>query len=135
MTHEEHESPTDARTANATAAERFALLWDALTDVLGTAATATLLRRAVRGAGRRAPLDGVVIERRKLSYGYTVPLCWQETHDGEPLAALGAIVDELRPLLLELTGALVIRRLERLGALPPHSTSSFDERHMGDARA
>ena len=39
-----------------TAAGLFALLWDSMADLLGTAATAALLRRALRRAAARQPV-------------------------------------------------------------------------------
>src|SRR5829696_220157 len=85
------DSPVDP-----TVAQRFDVLWDALADVLGTAATATLLRRAMKAAGDQAPLDGLVIERQGFSYGYTVPEFWQTEHGGASLKALKAVIATLR---------------------------------------
>jgi hypothetical protein len=110
--------------ADHTVAERFAVLWDALADVLGTAATATLLRRAMKSAADQVTLEGLAIERDRFSYGYTVPEQWQIAGDGQPLHALTRVIAELRPLLVELTGSVVIARLERLGAVPPIGASS-----------
>ncbi len=115
------------RWAELTVAERFAALWDALADVLGTAATATLLRRAMKEAAGRAALQGLTIERDGFSYGYAVPECWQEAHGGQPLEALTAVIDVLRPLLVGLTGSVVVGRLERLGIFEPLGARGFDE--------
>jgi len=111
-----------------TVAQRFAVLWEALADVLGTAATATLLRRAMKSAANQAPLDGPVIERQGLSYGYTVPESWQTARGGAPLEVHRAVIDGLRPLLVELTGSVVVRRLERLGIFEPLGARGPDER-------
>jgi hypothetical protein len=95
----------------------FTLLWDALADVLGTAATATLLRRAARRAAPRCPeLGELTIAREKLEYRYTLPSAWAAGAEGTPLA-LRELVAELRPLLVELTGPVVVRRLERIPEL------------------
>ena len=95
----------------------FTLLWDALADVVGTAATATLLRRAARRAAPRCPeLAELAISREKLEYRYTLPPAWAGGAEGTPLA-LRELVAELRPLLVELTGPVVIRRLERIPEL------------------
>ncbi len=52
----------------------FTILWDALADLLGTAATATLLKGAARRAAARSPeLAGLVIKRDGLIYRYTCP--------------------------------------------------------------
>ena len=93
----------------------FTLVWEALADVLGTAATATLLRRAARAAVRRCTeLNELAISRENLEYRYTLPAGWR--NGGQP-DALRELVAELRPLLVELTGPVVYRRLERIPAL------------------
>src|SRR4029453_5684981 len=56
------------------AAELFDLLWGTLAAVLGTAATPTLLRRAIkRAAGRTAWSEPVVVARNGLDYTYRLP--------------------------------------------------------------
>jgi len=103
--------------AGVSIAALFTVLWDALADVIGTAATATLLRRAARRAAPRCPeLNELAISREKLEYRYTLPPEWAGGAEGTPLA-LRELVAELRPLLLELTGPVVIRRLERIPEL------------------
>ncbi len=92
----------------------FTMLWDALSDVLGTAATATLLKRAARRAAARNPeLAELTIERQGLSYGYTCPAGWSGASRGNP-PALRDLIGELRPLLIEMTGQVVIRHLEQI---------------------
>ena len=121
-----HDPRPDTDWADLTVAQRFAVLWDALADVLGTAATATVLRRAMKQAAARAALDGLAIERQGFSYGYTVPESWQTAHGGKPLEALLAVIGELRPILVELTGSVVVRRLERLGIFEPLGARGLD---------
>jgi hypothetical protein len=95
----------------------FTLLWESLADVLGTAATATLLRRAARRATPRSPeLAELAITRDNLDYRYTVPSAWKEREDGT-LLALRELVGELRPLLVEMTGQVVVRHLEKIPEL------------------
>ena len=103
----------------ASAAEAvFGALWESLADLLGTAATATLLRRALRDAAAAgADVEGVTIVRDDLTHRYALPERWSTPGDAEAGAALGAIAAGLRPLLFELTGSVVLRRLERLEAL------------------
>ena len=109
----------DAAVTELSAAALFALLWDALADVLGTAATATLVRRAARGAAARCPeLGALVIARHELDYVYTVPSAWNEPRGSLP-AGLRELADELRPLLGELTGSVVVRHLARIPELRP----------------
>ena len=89
----------------------FAILWDALADLLGTAATATLLRRAAKRAAVRSPeLAGLVIDRDGLAHRYKCPPAWNDASEGTP-PALRELVAELRPLLIEMTGQIVIQHL------------------------
>ena len=96
----------------------FDLLWGSLAEVLGTAASAVLLRRAARRAMERAPeLDQLLITRDTIGYTYVVPAAWQEPGAINPDAALRELVHELRPLLTELTGLVVVHHLERVPGL------------------
>jgi hypothetical protein len=92
----------------------FVLLWTALSDVLGTAATATLLRRACKRAAVRAPvLEELFIVKTDLVYTFETPAAWNNDGD-EPPDGLRALLVELRPLLTELTGPVLVRRLDSL---------------------
>src|SRR5213595_3395814 len=94
------------------AAELFDLLWESLADVLGTAASATLLRRAIKGAASRIPpRELVTVVRAGLDYKYHFPETWNQPGNEEALRALRAVAAELRVLLIELTGPVVVRRL------------------------
>ncbi len=116
-----------AADAELSVAALFTLLWEALADVLGTAATAMLLRRAARRAAPRCPeLSELAILREKLEYRYTLPPAWAAGTDGTPLA-LRELVAELRPLLVELTGPVVVRRLERIPELRERGVISPQE--------
>jgi hypothetical protein len=111
----------------------FSLIRDALADLLGTAATATLLRRAARRAASLNPeLAMLTIVRENLEYRYTLPPAWNDwnkplsserPHDTQ--AALQHLVGELLPLLVELTGPIVVRHLAQIpelrerGIVPP----------------
>jgi hypothetical protein len=103
----------------------FELLWENIADVLGAAATAALVRRSAKHVAERTPgSEGVTITRDGFTYRYVVPARWNE-RAGEPVAGLRALVHELVPLLVELTGPVVVRRIEslaefqRCGLLPP----------------
>jgi hypothetical protein len=98
----------------ATAAHLFGLLWRSLSDLLGSATTATLLRRSKNAVARRVTAAGqLVIDRDALEYRYTLPPSWsQPTGDG--IEVICALVDELRPLLMELTGATILDQLDRI---------------------
>ena len=101
------------------AAELFELLWESLADVLGTAASATLLRRAIKQAVSRTPSwsESIIVTRRGLEYEYRLPETWTQACSEEALGALRLLAAELRVLLVELTGPVVVRRLARLQPL------------------
>lgn len=106
------------------ASEAFEVLWLALTDVLGPTATAALLQRSVKRAAAKTPeLSDVVIARDQFVYTYTLPPSWTQAA-AAPTAALQQVVRHLWPLLSELTGCVVVQRLEqdarlrRCGVIP-----------------
>lgn len=106
--------------AEPSSAALFALLWEGLADLLGSAAAATLLRRSAR---RAAPFDPELAEltivRENLQYRYTLPSAWSNESGAAP-HALRRLAAELRPLLVELTGSLVIRHLAQIPELRAH---------------
>jgi hypothetical protein len=111
-----------------TAADLFALLWQALADILGTAAAATLLRRAAQRAGADWPeLTALSITRGALEYQYEVPQAWSEPAP-KPPQALCELVRELWPLLLELTGSVVVNRLSQVAELRDRGIAPPTER-------
>ena len=94
----------------------FKVLWDRLADMLGTTAAAVVLNRAARRARTRShELDGLTISRVDGQYGYTVPPSFARTKG--PSVALASLLDELRPLLVELTGQVAVRHLEEVPEL------------------
>jgi hypothetical protein len=100
------------------AAEVFDVLWESLADVVGTAATATLLRRAIkRAASQTSWSEPVTVARNGLDYEYRLPETWKLPGNEEAIGALRAVAAELRVLLVELTGPVVVRRLSRLAPL------------------
>lgn len=109
--------PEDTIAGQPIAASLFELIWESMADVLGTAATATLLRRALKRAARRhAELSGVVIGRNDFDYEYRVPETWQHS-GGDAVGALRELVRDLQPLLVEMTDQVVVRRLARVAPL------------------
>ena len=95
----------------------FKVLWEALADILGTAAAATLLRRAAQRAAPRFPeLAALSITRESLEYRYSVPSLWKEPADGPP-QALCELARELWSLLVDLTGSVVVNRLAQIPEL------------------
>ena len=97
------------------AAKLFDLLWESIADVLGTAATATLLRRAIkRSASQTSWPEPITVVRNGLDYEYRLPETWKQPGNAEAVGALRVVAAELRVLLIELTGPVVVRRLARL---------------------
>lgn len=94
----------------------FGILWDALVDLLGTAATAVLVRRAARRALLRSgELSELSIDRVDEEFGYVVPESFNRAVG--PPVALRDLAEELRPLLVELTGEVVLRHLANVPEL------------------
>jgi hypothetical protein len=95
----------------------FATVWDTLVEVLGTAAVAAIVRRAVARAATDNPeLVDLIIVRKDLQYHYTLPPAWTQKSTRGPLA-LRALVTHIGRLLVELTGTVVVRRLEQIPQL------------------
>jgi hypothetical protein len=95
----------------------FELIWVSLVDLLGSAATATLFRRSLRRAAARVPeLDGISISRERFEYRYVLPSGWKDSTP-RALDGLREVARELQPLLLELTGSVVLHRLRGIADL------------------
>lgn len=95
----------------------FTIVWEALAEALGTAAVVAIIRRAVgRAAAEAAELAEVVILREDFEYVYTLPPSWSQEAPRAPLA-LRVLVVEIGRLLVELTGTVVVQRLEKIPAL------------------
>ena len=100
-----------------TPSEIFNVLWVALVEILGSSATATLLRRsAKRRLGDFPELGELAITRKGFEYAYAVPADWKHANERSN-AALQALIQDLCSLLLELTGAVVVHRLKALSQL------------------
>jgi hypothetical protein len=94
----------------------FGILWDGLADLLGTSATAVLLRRAARRAASSSQeLGALAIERVDEEFGYVVPQSFDQA--AGPPVALRTLTLQLLPLLRESTGEVAIRHLERIPEL------------------
>jgi len=105
------------------AAALFSIVWEALAEVLGTAAAAAIVRRAAGRAATESPeLVDVVIRRERFEYRYALPHAWSQTaraatpEERAPVA-LRALIAEIGRLLVELTGTVFIGRLEQIPAL------------------
>ena len=95
-----------------TAGELFDLLWEQLAELLGTAATATLVCRAAKRAAAEA-LPTVIVNHDTLNYEYQVPESWRRAADTNALRSLRDLATELGVLLTRLTGPVVVEHLER----------------------
>ncbi len=97
----------------ATAAELFQRLWDEVADLVGTAATAALLRRALKRASAKQPeLAGVILRREGLEYAWVLPAAWHDPERRDAVTHLRLLVrDDLHPLFRELAGPVIGRRL------------------------
>ena len=103
--------------ASGTPSEIFDVLWGTLVELLGSPATATLLRRsAKRRLGDFPELVELAITRKDFEYTYAVPADWKYANERSN-AALQALVQDLCCLLLELTGPVVLHRLKALPQL------------------
>jgi hypothetical protein len=106
-----------------TPSDIFDVLWGALVDILGSTATATLLRRsAKRRLGDFPELGELAISRKQFEYAYAVPDDWKHANERSN-AALQALVQDLCSLLLELTGPVVVHRLKALSQLAKYLRS------------
>jgi hypothetical protein len=112
------------------AAAIFDAVWTGLIEVLGTATTATLIRRAAKRAAATAPdLPSVVVNRNTVTYEVEIPAIWRRPGDTRARHSLQTLFTELGFLLRELTGLVVIRRLERLAQIREAGFSFDEERH------
>lgn len=86
------------------------VLWSRMVEVLGAATTATLVRRGIKRAAATNPvLNEVRVERAGLDYTCSIPeSCSDEVAARSALSALGR---ELRGILAELTGDIVLAQL------------------------
>jgi hypothetical protein len=105
----------------------FELIWGALVDLLGSAATATLIRRSLKHTAARVPgLAGISISRDRFEYRYVLSPEWKDNATGA-LDGLRELGRELQLLLFELTGPVVLHRLrgmpdlERCRVFPPEN--------------
>jgi hypothetical protein len=96
--------------------------------MLGTAATATLMRRAIKQAAPQTSWsEPVVVIRNGLDYEYRLPETWKQPGNEKAVGALRVVAGELRVLLVELTGPVVVRRLGRLDPLRDQGIDFSDD--------
>jgi DNA-binding CsgD family transcriptional regulator len=103
----------EERGAGGSVRETYDVLHETLSEVIGRTATEALLRRALRRASSRDPELAALA--RKTEGGKPVQW-WADGRRGTKY--LRAVMRELWPLLIEVTGPVVIARLERRGLGP-----------------
>lgn len=114
----QHDRETGTEDVTVTAAHLLAVLWTNLVDIMGTAAAASVLRRAVKRACVKLPeLEALQIVREGWEYRCAAPEAWEHRHPAEVPAFAQMLHDDLYPILRELTGPIVLRRLERVPEL------------------
>lgn len=114
--------------ASSPPSEIFDVLWTALVEILGSPATASLLRRsAKRQLGDFPELGKLAITRKEFEYTYAVPPDWKHANE-RPNAALQALVQDLYSLLFELTGPVVVHRLEAVPQLAKFGLSFSEDK-------
>ena len=114
---DEAQADRPAQGTEPSAGDLFTILWNALADVLGTAAAATLLRRAAQRAVPHWPeLAGLAITRERLEYRYSLPVSWRDP-SADPPRALCGLARELCSLLVDLTGPVIVNRLAQIPEL------------------
>lgn len=103
-----------AEPAGALSAElAFQTVWETMADMLGTAAAATLVRRAAKHVGAAHPELGLhefAIVREGFEYSCRVPAPW--TRGALTFEAVRPLLREIAVLLHALTGTVVLSRLQ-----------------------
>jgi hypothetical protein len=100
-------------------ANLFRVLRQGLEGVLGSAATATILRRAAKRAKASAPqldgIDGFEVVRQGFDYKYELPPSWYTPDSDVALGAFNYLISEhVRPIVVELTGVVGVGLFERI---------------------
>lgn len=108
----------------------FALMWNEVADIISTAATAALVRRAAKRAAPRHPmLAQLTVGRTGFTPEYSLPPGWEQDPTGPATnAEFAALAAEFVVLLKELTGVVVLRRLAQL-PLPLDQLKDLREGH------
>lgn len=106
----------DEAAPTASGAAAFDLLWSRLVGMLGTAATAALVRKAAAQGARTHPeLGELTVRCTGIDYAYVLPAAWERAV--RPRALVHLVRAELYPLLQALTGEIVVRQLDRVPEL------------------
>jgi hypothetical protein len=75
------------------------------------------VRRSIKQAGARIASESVVVVRDGVDYTYRLPEAWKEPGNDAAVDVLRILAAELRVLLVELTGPVVVARLGLLAPL------------------
>lgn len=110
---------TEPQPPSVTAAALFQRLWDELVGLIGTPATAALMRRGLKRAAARSPqVPMPTVKRDGIEYAYVMPAGWDDPARWDAIEDLSHLVrQDLDPLFRELTGPVVSRRLGRVAEL------------------
>ncbi len=125
-------SPTRAPPLRSVAAaELFQQLWEEVADLVGTAATAALLRRGLKRASAKQPeLAALVLRREGLEYAWALPAAWHDPGRRDAVEQLRRLVkDDLHPVFRELTGPVIARRLAQVPELVEAGLASEEANH------
>lgn len=88
----------------------FSVLWNELRETVGTAPTATLLRRAIIISSESCPaLTKIAIDKSGREYSYVIPA--DIDLDPQTRENIGQFVDNVLELLHRLTGRVLVRQL------------------------
>jgi hypothetical protein len=121
--------PTQRR--GASAAELFQRLWDEVVDLVGTAATAALVRRALKRASAKRPeLAALDLRREGLEYAWVFPVAWHDPARRDAVELLRRLArEDLHPLFRELTGPVILGRLAQVPELVEAGLAGEEARH------
>jgi hypothetical protein len=110
----DHQAAGEPRSAEAL----YKQLWHTLDEVIGSVATVTMLRRAARRAVPHSPLlSELATSSVDEGFGYVLPRAFLEGPATGPKHALHALMNALRPLLVEYTGMVVVQQLDLIPGL------------------
>lgn len=106
-------------------AEAVGAVWTSLAEVVGTAAAAVLLRRAVKRAAAVHPaLHELAIEFGEFRYGLRPPESWHAPPDSATVEAVNGLIAALCEIVEPLSGDILIRRVDRVALLGPYREQS-----------
>lgn len=119
----------EGQVRSVSAAALFQRVWDELVGLIGTPATAALMRRGLKHASARAPAIPLpAVKRDGLDYAYVTPEPWSDPARRDAVDELARLLrEDLDPLFRELTGPVVSRRLARVRELVEAGIAAREE--------